>query len=746
MSKLSKYIKSLNLNSLRPQISRRTLVVSIALIVIFSAALLLRIMPAKYGYYLNEYDPFFDYYASKFLVDHFDAQGIRGFADYFTWQDYRTWFPEGRPVARTSQVGLHFAGAIFYIIARNIFGLSASLYDFVVMFPPMVGALSIFPIYLIARRVTSPGGSLLAALIVAFSGSVIQRGNLGWFKSEPFALFLALWGAYFFLTVFDPDRKFNSLVGRSLASGLLLGLANTAWGGSLFFAIVISAVFIIMPFLNINQSKAIFSGAIFVSMYLLISALSPRPGVAIINGPIGLALLGSLGFAILSYIIRSYAVLKEYNTIITNVIIGSALSGIIILSFGFLSGVSGRYLTVVLPFQRSGVPLVESVAEHFVPTGAQYFSEYLILLPLAFFGILKLFNKRNIDSVFLLAFAGAGIYISSSFSRLLIYSTLSIAILAAIGFAALTRSMFKPMLTGFGKRKTGGSEIRVGLKVFYSVVMIALLCFPVITPSYSFNSIFQADIPTAIANSGSTQRAFQGDFLEALAWMQANTDEDAVIAAWWDYGYWITVMGNRTSLADNATINGTRIEVLGRMFMSPQAESLEILDSLDADYVLIFIAGRKGNDQRIGEFYLLGGGGDESKKQWFIRIGGFEDAQFVEADGFTPNDNLWANSMLGKLMPFVTNAQVSQDGQLVENQPWQQGMTTIYKYEMKYPASSNGPLRLAFASSSIQPDAPDGAFTGVLIYEIVKDQSELEEPEEPELAVPEEPVLAAPSP
>jgi len=732
---LSKYIDSLNLSSFRPEISRRTLVVSIALVVIFSAALLLRIMPVKYGYYLNEYDPFFDYYASKFLVDNFDTQGLRGFLDYFSWHDYKTWYPEGRPVARTSQVGLHFAGAIFYLIARNIFGLSASLYDFVVMFPPMVGALTIFPIYLIARRVTSPGGSLLAALIVAFSGSIIQRGNLGWFKSEPFALFLALWGVYFFLTMFDSKRKFNSLVGRSITSGLLLGLANTAWGGSLFFAIVVSAVFIIMPFLNINQGKAIFSGAIFISMYLLISAISPRPGVAIIDGPIGIALLGSLGFAILSYVIRSYSLLKEYSTIITNVIIGSVLGGIIILSFGFLSEVSGRYLTVVLPFQRSGVPLVESVAEHFVPTGAQYFSEYLILLPFACFGIIQLFNRHSIDSIFLLAFAGAGIYISSSFSRLMIYSTISIAILAAIGFAALTRSMFKPMLTGFGKRKTGGSEIRVGLKVFYSVVVIALLCFPIITPSYSFNTIYSADIPTAIANSGSTQRAFQGDFLEALAWMQTNTEEDAVIAAWWDYGYWITVMGNRTSLADNATINGTRIEVLGRMFMSPEAESLEILDTLDADYVLIFIAGRKGNDQRIGEFFLLGGGGDESKKQWFIRIGGMQDEEFVEPDGFTPNENLWTNSFLGKLMPFVNSVQVDQEGQIIENQPWAQGNTQLYTYQLKYPADSNGPLRLAFASSSIHPDAPAGAFTGVLIYEIVKDRSEVEEP-----------VLAAPSP
>jgi hypothetical protein len=105
-----------------------------------------------------------------------------------------------------------------------------------------------------------------------------------------------------------------------------------------------------------------------------------------------------------------------------------------------------------------------------------------------------------------------------------------------------------------------------------------------------------------------------------------------------------------------------------------------------------------------------------------------EDEQFVEADGFTPNQNMWTNSMLGKLMPFVTNVQVNEEGQVIENQPWSQEMTTLYKYQMKYPADSRGPLRLAFASSSIQADAPPGAFTGVLIYEIVKDTPELEEP------------------
>tara|TARA_B110000014_G_scaffold77019_1_gene52731 strand:+ start:165 stop:920 length:756 start_codon:yes stop_codon:yes gene_type:complete len=251
--------------------------------------------------------------------------------------------------------------------------------------------------------------------------------------------------------------------------------------------------------------------------------------------------------------------------------------------------------------------------------------------------------------------------------------------------------------------------------------MIAVLCFPVISPSYGYNWVLSADIPTSISNSGSTFRGHDPSFLEALAWMESSTPEDSVIAAWWDYGYWITVMGNRTSLADNATINGTRIEVLGQMFMSPEEESLEILDSLDADYVLIFLAGTKTGNQQFGDLYLLGGGGDESKKQWFIRIGGFEDAQFMEPDGFSPNENLWENSFLGRLMPFTWELAIDAENNVYQEYEFNPETTDLYKYQMKYPADGNGPLRLAFASSSLQPDAPDGRFSGVLIYEIVKD-------------------------
>lgn len=43
------------------------------------------------------------------------------------------------------------------------------------------------------------------------------------------------------------------------------------------------------------------------------------------------------------------------------------------------------------------------------------------------------------------------------------------------------------------------------------------------------------------------------DFREAYYWLQTNTPDDARVMSWWDYGYQIAGMGNRTTLVDNNT-------------------------------------------------------------------------------------------------------------------------------------------------------------------------------------------------
>ena len=43
------------------------------------------------------------------------------------------------------------------------------------------------------------------------------------------------------------------------------------------------------------------------------------------------------------------------------------------------------------------------------------------------------------------------------------------------------------------------------------------------------------------------------DYMDAYEWVRENTPEDARVMAWWDYGYQITGIANRTSIADGNT-------------------------------------------------------------------------------------------------------------------------------------------------------------------------------------------------
>src|ERR687889_2581060 len=102
----------------------RHLLIIAVLAIAFSTAFIMRSYPAKYGFYLNEFDPYFNYRATKYLVDN-------GLESYLNWHDRTSWYPEGRSVAITSQAGLHIITAFLY----NTIGNSISLLDFTIVLP-----------------------------------------------------------------------------------------------------------------------------------------------------------------------------------------------------------------------------------------------------------------------------------------------------------------------------------------------------------------------------------------------------------------------------------------------------------------------------------------------------------------------------------------------------------------------------------------------------------------------------------
>merc|ERR1719414_147504 len=84
------------------------------------------------------------------------------------------------------------------------------------------------------------------------------------------------------------------------------------------------------------------------------------------------------------------------------------------------------------------------------------------------------------------------------------------------------------------------------------------------------------------------------DYLAGYRWIKENTPKDSRVIAWWDYGYQITGIAERTSIADGNTWNHEHIATLGRILTSNEKRSHSAMRHL-ADYALVWAGGR-GDD------------------------------------------------------------------------------------------------------------------------------------------------------
>ena len=93
------------------------------------------------------------------------------------------------------------------------------------------------------------------------------------------------------------------------------------------------------------------------------------------------------------------------------------------------------------------------------------------------------------------------------------------------------------------------------------------------------NWVTKAQIVPTILNGASFYQMATGDWRDATNWLKENTPDDSVVFTWWDYGYYIQTLGERTTLADNATIFTWQIEKIARTYMSPVDDAWAIIHS-----------------------------------------------------------------------------------------------------------------------------------------------------------------------
>jgi len=680
------------------------------LVLAFSISMLIRSQPAEYGLQLNEFDPFFNFRATEYIVEN-------GLFEYFTWHDDKSWYPNGRNVSATSQIMLHVTAATTY----QIFGVNSSLYDYTILFPAIIGSLTTIVIFGLVRLFGGTSAGLIASLLFAISFPIILRGSIGWFKSEPLGIFYGLLGLYLFLSAINSNNK-KTIACKIIPGAIIMAFGMASWGGNQFFLIPVGLFIFILPFVKKDHKSLLWCIPLFTGIFLLIISLFERPGINFVFGLGGFSLILPTLFLVTSIFTQKFS--KIENKLRNNLFL---LIGIIIIFSSLLiineqdpnnfPLPSVRYLSALSPLfdvKTLHDPLVTSVAEHSSTSTDISFLLHSVWMIFAGLGIWFLLSKKisenfikNDLNAFVLIIAITGVYISSSFIRLEVFASISLIILSSIGLSVLTKNILK---IKFHRKQN------ILLKSSYVFIILFLFSLPLVIPE-NINWISQHDTPAAIF-TGITDAPPKDDWLQTLEWIKLNTPENAIIASWWDYGYWITTLSERTTIVDNATLSTDQIKKMAKVFMSTPDESWQMLKQMNTDYLVVFFAATD-IDHQTNEFplYVVGGGGDESKVYWFTAISGDEPKKFLYSDSITPTPYFYENSLMGKLYPFSPvlyyNPITGENSQIYKN-----GFVEITRKNIKYD-SDDDPLKLVYSSPSFIDDSYQKQFF-VLVYEVNK--------------------------
>ena len=727
----------------------------------FSISILTRGVPLTYGTELFEYDTFFNYRATEYLLEN-------SYEEYLQWNDEKSWHPFGRNVSDTSQVALHVIAATLY----QFFGFGMSLYTFTVFFPLVIGSLTSIVVFAFVRVLGGTTAGLLASLMCAVSVPIIARGFVGWFKSEPLGLFLGLIALYLFVSAIKYNKGKTSIL-KITGAGLFMALSISSWGGMIFFILAIMLFYFAIPFFKTEKNFSIWIIPIFSITFAVFSLMFERTS-SLITGYLGMALLLTTSFVVISEIIKKFSSesKKMRNCIMFLGLIIS--SSIVIFSIvqtrhvgesliGWISLPSFRYQNAIYPLLKTQDALTDSVAEHATTNLSYSFGMLSVFIIFGVIGIWFLFSKRssihvkNDMKVFSLIFALGAIYLSSAFIRLELFASVALLILGGIGISLLIKKVF--------------SSQNSIVKYIFTIGLVCLFAFPIILPEGNNWSSWSNFSPTILNGGTHYYTMTSDDWIIAMNWLKENTPKDAVVAAWWDYGYWITTLSDRTTIIDNSTLIDWQIKKMAHAFLASPNDAWNILNSdyntkitssltpefldgeifskgitslddspdcitpknnlpgnptnycmpilrgLDADYILTFVSISKIAAPGLEiDLYTMEAGGDESKKHWFADIGHRQIGDYVLPDGVTPTEHMMKNTALGQLIPYDIVAYVHPITG-VTSQQYTHGSIPIWQKNIKLVDPDNDPFFLVYASPGFYSEIaqPENV---ILIYRI----------------------------
>ncbi|GAB5576906.1 dolichyl-diphosphooligosaccharide--protein glycosyltransferase subunit STT3B [Prionailurus iriomotensis] len=603
---------------------------------------------------IHEFDPWnrFNYRSTHHLASH-------GFYEFLNWFDERAWYPLGRIVGGTVYPGLMItAGLIHWIL--NTLNITVHIRDVCVFLAPTFSGLTSISTFLLTRELWNQGAGLLAACFIAIVPGYISRSVAGSFDNEGIAIFALQFTYYLWSKICKNWVSFldDVLLLIIFLYGLCLGWL------CVYHQPYSTACICAVTDAEIQQKSLHRAYSTFYIVGLILSMQIPFVGFQPIRTSEHMAAAGVFAllqaYAFLQYL-RDRLTKQEFQTLFflgVSLAAGAVFLSVIYLTYtGYIAPWSGRFYSLWdTGYAKIHIPIIASVSEHQPTTWVSFFFDLHILVCTFPAGLWFCIKNINDERVFVALYAISAVYFAGVMVRLMLTLTPVVCMLSAIAFSNVFEHYLgddmkreNPPVEDSSdeddKRNPGNLYDKAGkvrkhvteqekteeglgpnIKSIVTMLMLMLLMmFAVHCTWVTSNAYSSPSVVLASYNHDGTRNILD-DFREAYFWLRQNTDEHARVMSWWDYGYQIAGMANRTTLVDNNTWNNSHIALVGKAMSSNETAAYKIMRSLDVDYVLVIFGG------------VIGYSGDDINKfLWMVRIAEGEHPKDIrESDYFTP--------------------------------------------------------------------------------------------------------------
>jgi len=575
----------------------QSILIYVMLVILVGFAIYIRLLPAiNFGLkYLNEADPWERYWLSVYFFNH-NLLGFSGLEHVNTW-----WYPWGRNFLKTEYLGMSWLAAFI----AKITGLNENyLTNILGLLPVAFSIIAIFGTFFLIYKIT---GSKLAGLasssVIALYPVILFDQTFANFPGKRiFGFALISWFLYLFGVSLSENKR-NKVFIYSFFAGFVGGLVSWFWGGYEYVALIISIYILIEPFFIKPNRNSLYNYLFIILGYSLSVFSSPTAGISFYTHSIGLGLLGVVIVYLIEEeigrlnLLNKIGIKKNFDVKMhiwfLIVIFGLLLSLVVT---GFISLPSRVLLALGITPMKSVISL--TVAEYQSVSISQAMADYGVLFIISIIGLIaeiyNIYLRKNVSKIEILKlslFIYGFIFMYASINEAYFLSSAAFFLTLSSGVTIGTFMSFKTYEYNKKTKKTVEKQNYGGIAagVILSIVILGM-AISYAKPDYNTLNLMAPDIETGYlgpisvptSNGGyKTIAPINDAWLNALGYIKNDTNKSAVIVSWWDYGYWIGVLGNRTTVVDGSTINGTQIEIVANVLTSPINQSLGYLTLLN---------------------------------------------------------------------------------------------------------------------------------------------------------------------